>query len=300
MIHVGSSPVKFLSLAVIASSAIGTMSYSHVAQAGEVTAKQIENKQSTVVAEAKIPTVSQYKTASTTSDKAAALKGTVSPAAPANLVADAPIAQASGTSAKATVKSSEGFYVSLSPLLMFGRSVPAGGGTDNKVGSSIGISAAAGYKFSDFRAEGELLYSKQNATEAGAGNSGSFSTFAIFANGYYDIPAEGGFKPYVGAGLGLAFNSLEASGTLNGTGGIPSGNGSFSLLGSSLAYQLKAGVAYAVSDQFDLGLGFRLLGQSKYSGTLSATVNGVAGSKPNIEVTPGTAFIAEVTARFRF
>ena len=104
----------------------------------------------------------------------------------------------------------------------------------------------------------------------------------------------------MGAGLGLTFNSLEGSGAFNGTGGFPSGNGSLSLPGSSLAYQLKAGVAYAVSDQFDLGLGFRLLGQSKYSSTLSATINGVSGSLPNVEVSPGTAFVAEVTARFRF
>jgi hypothetical protein len=86
MIHVSSSPAKFLSLAVIASSAIASMSYSYGAQAGEVTAKQIEVKQSTTITESKIPTVSEYKTASVKRRKATALKGTVSPTAPANLV----------------------------------------------------------------------------------------------------------------------------------------------------------------------------------------------------------------------
>ena len=66
MIHVGSSSAKFLSLAVITSSVIASMSYSHSAQAGEVTAKQEEvtakQNQPTAIAEAKIPTVSEYKT----------------------------------------------------------------------------------------------------------------------------------------------------------------------------------------------------------------------------------------------
>lgn len=173
--------------------------------------------------------------------------------------------------------------------MLFGRSAPSGG-FDNKLGSSIAISGAAGYKFSDFRAEGEILYSKQDFDGAPAGLSGGLSTFAIFANGYYDIPTEGGFKPYVGVGLGLASNSLEGR----------IGNDSASLSGSSLAYQLKVGVAYAVSDQFDLGLGFRLLGQGKFSGTANATINGFTASQSNVEVSPGTAFASEVTARFRF
>lgn len=294
MVYVGSSPAKFLSLVVITSS-IGSMSYSDGAQAGEVTAKQIEvNQSTTVIAEAKIPTVSEYKTASNTSDKAAALKGTVSPTAPTNLVADAPISQASGKPAVATAKSSEGFYVTISPLLLFGRSAPASapglGTAENKLRSSIGISGAAGYQFSDFRVEGELLYSKQDFDGAPSGLSGGLSTFAIFANGYYDIPTEGGFKPYLGAGLGLSFNSLE----------FRAGNDSASLSGSSLAYQLKAGVAYAVSDKFDLGLGVRLLGQGKFSGTANATINGLSASQANTEVSPGAAFVAEVTARLRF
>ncbi|PZO39368.1 MAG: hypothetical protein DCF19_13955 [Pseudanabaena frigida] len=57
------------------------MSYSYGAQAGEVTVKQVEVNQSTTITESKIPTVAEYKIASVVSDKAAALKGTVSPTA---------------------------------------------------------------------------------------------------------------------------------------------------------------------------------------------------------------------------
>ncbi|MDX2255879.1 MAG: P44/Msp2 family outer membrane protein [Pseudanabaenaceae cyanobacterium bins.39] len=298
MVYVGSRPAKFLGLAAIASSAIGIMGYSHGAQAGEVSAKQNEVSQSTAIAEAKIPTVSEYKAASNTSDKAADLKGTVSPTALTNLVADAPVAQASGTPAKAAVKSSEGFYASLSPLLFFGRN----GGTvnglvQNPVKSGIGVSGAVGYQFQDFRAEGELLYVKQDfdgSSVPTASVTGGYSTVALMANGYYDIPTGSGFKPYVGAGLGLAFISGDV-GLKDNLGNV----GSVSFSGSSFAYQLKAGATYAVTDNLDLGLGFRMFAQGNAKGSATGSVNGFTGSASG-DAPLGTAFVAELTARLRF
>ncbi|MEI6426932.1 MAG: P44/Msp2 family outer membrane protein [Pseudanabaena sp. ELA607] len=306
MIHVGSSSAKFLSLAVITSSVIASMSYSHSAQAGEVTAKQEEvtakQNQPTAIAEANIPTVSESKTDTVIRSvgRAADLKGTVSLTAPANLVVDAPapIAQASRTPAKPPAKSSEGFYASLSPLVFFGRN----GGTvngliQNPVKSGLGVSGAVGYQFQDFRAEGELLYVKQDLDGSSVPNvsaTGGFSTIALMANGYYDIPTGSGFKPYVGGGLGLAFVSADLGLKDN------AGNaGSVSASGSSFAYQLKAGVTYAVSDNLDLGLGFRMFAQGNAKVTGTGTVNGFTASGSG-DAPLGTAFVAELTARFRF
>jgi opacity protein-like surface antigen len=67
------------------------------------------------------------------------------------------------------------------------------------------------------------------------------SNLGLFGNVFYDIQAGGGFKPYIGAGIG--FQSTDVRYTPS---GVPVGEGS----DESFAYQLMAGASFDVSESF--------------------------------------------------
>ncbi len=298
-----SNLAKLLNLVFFASSVFGGMSYAYSAQAKQAPAKQAPAKQAQakqapvkqapaqIITKEKVQTVAEYRTAPATNRKAAALKGTVNPTVPNDLIADAPDAQQSRNYSAATNVKGDGFYVGVSPVLFFNRtlnvsitlSTPLPGGTSAlnskaELDSGLGISGAVGYKYGDIRSEAEVMYAKQNFQNQSSG----LSTFAVFANGYYDISGEDGFKPYIGLGVGVVSNSVDG----------------LNLSGAStgLAYQLKAGLPYSINDKLDLGLGLRLLGLSKSTFDVNTNGNKVG----TVEVDGGVNFVAEFTARFRF
>lgn len=125
------------------------------------------------------------------------------------------------------------------------------------------LTGFAGYKSSNFRLEGELMYAntamtidRQNTTSpiisntvpntAGVPEKCKATTFAAILNGYYDIETGGQIKPFVGAGIGFASTSLKDSGLDWGS-------------ASGLTYQLKAGVDYALSDRQDIYLQYKYI-----------------------------------------
>lgn len=320
-----SNLAKLLNLALFASSVFGGMSYAYSAQAKQAPAKQVKQAKQApakqakqaqankpeIITKEKVQTVAEYRIAPATNRKASALNGTVKPNEPNDLVADAPDAQQSRNYSGATNANGDGFYASVSPGVFFGRtvtfssvtlstptvfpvlglvpsgtyplpndSIPIPNKTD--LNSGFGISGAVGYKYGDIRTEAEVVYSRQNFSNSSAG----LSTFAVFANGYYDVFGEDGFKPYVGLGVGVASNSVNGSTDVFGIAGGSTG----------FAYQLKAGLPYVVNDKLDLGLGLRLLGLSKSTFDINAN-----GSKVGtIEMDGGVNFVAEFTARLRF
>lgn len=76
-----------------------------------------------------------------------------------------------------------------------------------------------------------------------ADGQGDISQVAIFANAYYDFDFGTVVSPYVGAGLGIAFVDVDFS---------PSAVEIIDENETAFAYQLMAGLNYALTDNFDL------------------------------------------------
>ena len=118
------------------------------------------------------------------------------------------------------------------------------------------LGGAVGVKWNDLlRTEVELSHNRWNANsfnDSGgsfAPASGPISTTYLLGNIWLDIPTQSAFTPYVGGGLGVGWAWADVSFDGN-TYGYGSG-------GSAMAYQLGAGVKFAVNDQFDIDLGYR-------------------------------------------
>lgn len=138
------------------------------------------------------------------------------------------------------------------------------------VSGAIGMSLASMTGVSGLRGELEAGYLQNDidahvlnfADETSAKISGSDAfgeTSAIFGlvNLYYDFNQFGGFKPFIGAGLGIAQVEFDRHGvTLDGLGDVVALDDE----DTGFAYQLSAGANIAVSDSVDIEIGYRYLG----------------------------------------
>jgi opacity protein-like surface antigen len=129
-----------------------------------------------------------------------------------------------------------------------------------KIGYLLG--GAIGLKWNNvLRTEVELSHSNWNASSFNNSSggfylaSGPISATYLLGNVWLDIPTQSAFTPYVGGGLGIGWAWADVD--LNG-GGYGYGSG-----GSALAYQLGAGMKFAVSDQVDIDFGYRFKAMSK-------------------------------------
>ena len=83
----------------------------------------------------------------------------------------------------------------------------------------------------------------------------TFNSTTLLANVYYDFHNSTAFTPYVGAGLGLAFNYLGVDWrTHNGNHG-----GSIDDRQTNFAWQVGAGVAYSFTDNMAVDVAYRYL-----------------------------------------
>lgn len=80
-------------------------------------------------------------------------------------------------------------------------------------------------------------------------------SFSIMANAWFDIPLGSSFTPYVGGGIGWADTSFDGTYTCVGGGNCVGGPFDFSEDG--FAWQLGAGVNFAISPNVQLGVGYR-------------------------------------------
>ena len=124
------------------------------------------------------------------------------------------------------------------------------------------IGAGACWRFSpNLRADLTFDYRPDydQATNLGVGPGAKtgLHNWTLMANGYYDIPIESfPLVPYVGAGIGLAHNSL------NGVSVAAPGTGVARFTGNDtnqFAWQLSAGLAYNFSPNLALDVGYRYL-----------------------------------------
>ncbi len=104
-----------------------------------------------------------------------------------------------------------------------------------------------GYAFNNgFRTEGELAY-RYNDWEGEIDTvpaTGYARSWSAMANLFYDFNRGGGAEPYVGVGVGAA----RVGGGIEGIGSDQD---------TVLAYQALAGIAFDISEQLDLDIGYR-------------------------------------------
>ena len=123
--------------------------------------------------------------------------------------------------------------------------------------TGLDIDVIGGYDFGFVRTEVEFGYKTADIDEVGGlgftegspiDGDGSVRVKSVMANALIDFGNEDGFSVYGGGGLGLAEVKVSDS---------TSSSNNFSLKDSGLAWQLIAGVRYAVWDNVQMGLKYR-------------------------------------------
>ena len=126
-----------------------------------------------------------------------------------------------------------------------------------KSDSGLGLGFAVGYAFGNTRMEGEYAYQKNDLDKvevsaygySGSGKiGGETSSHSFLYNVYYDFKNTSLFTPFLSAGVGVSNVEVD-------------------LLGASeddtvFAYQIGAGVAYAMTDKTFMDLTYRYFGTS--------------------------------------
>ena len=110
---------------------------------------------------------------------------------------------------------------------------------------------------------------------------GNLSTALAMVNAYADLGTWYGFTPYVGAGVGVAFNHFSGGldqGQIGAVGGVGPVSPSGGVLGAStttnLAWGLMAGVGFNVTRNLKLELGYRYLDYGKFTSGGSSCLSG--------------------------
>jgi opacity protein-like surface antigen len=121
------------------------------------------------------------------------------------------------------------------------------------------IGGAIGYNYGSVRAEGEIIYRRNDADELSvfglsAPADGEVSAISFMVNGYYDFhSANSSMVPYLGGGLGAASVDLDISAL-----GVPLGDDSATVF----AYQFMAGLGFNISPTTTLTAGYRYFATS--------------------------------------
>ncbi len=108
------------------------------------------------------------------------------------------------------------------------------GGDDD---SAFAVGGGVGYRFNEnLRADVRLDYGGEYSVAPGA----DMSVTTVLGNLYFDIPTDTAFTPYVGAGLGYGWASIDNASDKDG-----------------VAYGLMAGVGIDLSENITIDAGYR-------------------------------------------
>jgi len=134
---------------------------------------------------------------------------------------------------------------------------------------------ALGYRFSRYfrsEVEGTMFHNSAETLSAGPGlvgpAQGEAFLRAVLLNFYFDYPIKNTrFTPYFGGGVGMYKSYLVdlSNSTVKPFGFVFDGPSE----GERFAYQLRAGVSYALTDQLDLWGGYRFFDGDKLSFSFS-------------------------------
>ena len=149
-----------------------------------------------------------------------------------------------------------------------GLAIPSDSDIENTVltlesDSGLAFGVAIGQGFSgNLRLEAELAYQKNDldkASVSGLGSAvidGDTSNTALLLNGYYDFKNESAFTPFISAGIGMA--KVEVSNiVLPGVGLATSSDDD-----TVFAYQIGAGLGYAINEKVSLDVKYRYFATS--------------------------------------
>lgn len=166
------------------------------------------------------------------------------------------------------------------------------GSTSASLSGGAAVEVGVGYDFgSNLRSELSYVFTRPSLNSSSfqgqvqaaglaipfAGNvsgEGSANSNSILISGYYDIPTNSRFRPYLGAGIGwtnVSIPSQAFAGVLQ----IPTGNAAVmaQLNGgnaSAFGYQAKLGVSYLASSKTDLFL------EGTYQGNTGVTIQSLS------------------------
>lgn len=134
--------------------------------------------------------------------------------------------------------------------------------------SGIALGAAAGYDFGSARIEGEFVYQKNDFDklinpdgDVSEASSGDLSSIALLINGYYDFHNNTKFIPFVTAGLGFAkveLNNIVHVKRAKVT------DAPYNDDDTVFAYQVGAGVGYAVTEKITIESKYRYFATSDF------------------------------------
>lgn len=127
--------------------------------------------------------------------------------------------------------------------------------------AGVTFGGALGYDFGSFRVEGEVGYQVNDFDKIGTLGvsldlTGDVSVLSFLVNGYYDINTNTAFTPYISAGLGFAnveFDGFNIPGS-----GVPDTSDDDTVF----AYQIGAGIGYAVTEKVTIDANYRFFGTS--------------------------------------
>jgi opacity protein-like surface antigen len=169
------------------------------------------------------------------------------------------------------------------------------------VGTAFVLGAGVGQRFTSvLRGDVTLGYRgyKLDAMDgAGSNFKGNLKSLALMVNAYYENDApSGSWKPYIGAGLGMAQNKFDAFSGSNSAGDTFAGSGGETKTG--LAWGLMAGFEVLMSKTYTLDFGYRYIDLGKIeipAGTLDAegipvSYDGAAGKLKAHELFIGVRF----------
>lgn len=121
--------------------------------------------------------------------------------------------------------------------------------------SGFAFAGAIGTKFDQARLEAEISYQKSDFDKMmGVPISGDATILAGLINGYYDFKTASTITPFITGGLGFA--KVEANDMAVPSLGVPPGSDDDTVF----AYQVGAGVGYAVNETVNIDLKYRYLG----------------------------------------
>lgn len=161
--------------------------------------------------------------------------------------------------------SAEGSYVSGNLGLAMASdsdlSAPGVSGTmEFDQGFASGI--AVGYASGNTRIEGEFAYQKNDYDKLSIDGLGSFdvdgdaTSTAFLVNGYYDYKNDSSITPFIGAGLGVATIDVDGI-SVPGYGAVTTSSDD-----TVFAYQIGAGLNFAVNEKVSIDLNYRYFATS--------------------------------------
>ncbi len=118
------------------------------------------------------------------------------------------------------------------------------------------LGGALGYRFPSFRLEANLSYRESDADELSVegvdvgGGGGEAGALVGLVNAYYDLELGLPLRPYVGAGVGAAYLSLDTG---------PDAPVDVDAETGALAWNVAAGVGYELAEGVTLSAGYRYL-----------------------------------------